>query len=464
MILTSIFKFRKPEGTDPVNIADVNANMDIIEMELNKRPEKTGAASEMTAVFSEGKEVKALEPGETLGTSLGKIAKLVTDYISFRKEVGDGSGAVSEALGGLKFGQDANGNWGYILPGTTEVIPFGRGESNWGGEIENADWEKVPSGIYSDFLKAIYKNGYLVAITVDGTILYTRDGEAWDKSKLEYQDCGLTDVDYDGEKFLVTGSYTSGGKTAGLLLATEDFKAYEQIQVQNSDDSETEYDIEYCAVYPKNGRFIIIARRKTDNYLPFFWYIGDLKSEWVHKGHISVRSDLTSTNFGASYKSIKAAVAKNSGDMFLWLQFEAKYSDCYISIYWFQCDINGAVGSCQIIHARNSYVFECKDTLFYCDMYGSNYNQDFFAKLESDRIKSISTVDNFTFVDGCYFNECEVFVTEHAMLVVKKGESISDKTASDMMEIVPENAMTCIVKAFGRPYIFGNRGLIMRPV
>ena len=88
MIFTSIFKLRKPEGTDPVDIADINGKMDIIEMALNSRPEKTGNASEMTAIFSEEKEVKVLVPGETLRTSLGKIAVLVTYYISFKIEVG----------------------------------------------------------------------------------------------------------------------------------------------------------------------------------------------------------------------------------------------------------------------------------------------------------------------------------------------------------------------------------------
>ncbi len=459
MILTNLFKLKKPEGTDPVDIADINGNMDLIEMALGNRPEKTGDASDMTVQFTEEKKVKELIPGETLKTSLGKIAGLFTDYISFKKETGEDSGAVTEALGGLKFGQDENGNWGYILPDTTEVIPFGRGESSWGGEIENAEWVKVPSGTYSDFLKAIYKNGYLVAITADGTILYTQDGEIWNDSKPEYQDCGLTDIDYDGEKFLITGSYTSGGRTAGLLLATEDFRAYEQIHVQNSDDSETEYDSEYCAVYPRNGMFIVIARRKNTDWHPFFWYIGDLKNEWVHKKPVIPSNSYIS---GASYISIKSAVAKNSGNMFLCTQFcKTLSSSIYNGVQWFRCDMIGAEENVRNIYTSSGRVFECKDTLFYCSVYGSGIK---FLKLKSDDIKDISTADSFTFIDGCYFNECEVFITEHAVLVVKKGENISEKTTSDLMEIAPENAMTCIVKAFGRPYIFGNRGLIMKPV
>ena len=47
MNLTSIFRLRKPEGTDPVNVEDFNDNFDVIDTELNKRPKKTGNASAM---------------------------------------------------------------------------------------------------------------------------------------------------------------------------------------------------------------------------------------------------------------------------------------------------------------------------------------------------------------------------------------------------------------------------------
>ena len=38
---------RKPDGTDPVNIEDFNDNFDVIDEELGKRLESTGAASDM---------------------------------------------------------------------------------------------------------------------------------------------------------------------------------------------------------------------------------------------------------------------------------------------------------------------------------------------------------------------------------------------------------------------------------
>ena len=63
---------------------------------------------------------------------------------------------------------------------------------------------------------------------------------------------------------------------------------------------------------------------------------------------------------------------------------------------------------------------------------------------------------------GVYFNGCELFINNHEMLVVRKGESIADKTVDDLIEIAPEMILNCITKAFGQLYIFGNQGVILR--
>lgn len=69
---------------------------------------------------------------------------------------------------------------------------------------------------------------------------------------------------------------------------------------------------------------------------------------------------------------------------------------------------------------------------------------------------------NYMFVDGVYFNGCELFINNHEMLVVKKGESIADKTLDDLIEIAPELTMNCVTKAFGQLFIFGNQGAILK--
>ena len=79
MKLTSIFRLRKPEGADPVNVEDFNDNFDVIDTELNKRPEKTGNASDMVTTFSQASSRTNLTPGEKISISFGKIMKWFVD-------------------------------------------------------------------------------------------------------------------------------------------------------------------------------------------------------------------------------------------------------------------------------------------------------------------------------------------------------------------------------------------------
>ena len=79
MILTEFFRLRKPEGTDPVNVEDFNDNFDVIDTELNNRPTKTGAATNMVTVFSQASARANLTSGETIATSFGKLMKWFAD-------------------------------------------------------------------------------------------------------------------------------------------------------------------------------------------------------------------------------------------------------------------------------------------------------------------------------------------------------------------------------------------------
>lgn len=79
MNLTTLFRLRKPEGTDPVNIEDFNDNFDVIDTELGKRPLKTDPASDMTVAFTQASSRTNLTTGEKLSVSLGKIMKFFAD-------------------------------------------------------------------------------------------------------------------------------------------------------------------------------------------------------------------------------------------------------------------------------------------------------------------------------------------------------------------------------------------------
>ena len=134
-------------------------------------------------------------------------------------------------------------------------------------EIENYRWIQMKSGIFSDFVKAIYKNDYLAAITADGKVVYTTDGEVWTVSVLEYEDCRLHDIDFDGSQFILVGSYLleeysdPDFSREGLILVTSDFNFYEKKNIMfNSGVA-----VDYLAVYPQNGKYIVVADRFTYN-------------------------------------------------------------------------------------------------------------------------------------------------------------------------------------------------------
>mgnify|MGYP005806010579 FL=1 len=79
MKLTTLFRLRKPDGTDPVNIEDFNDNFDVIDEELGKRLESTGAASDMTVAFEQASARTNLKTGEKISVSFGKIMKWFPD-------------------------------------------------------------------------------------------------------------------------------------------------------------------------------------------------------------------------------------------------------------------------------------------------------------------------------------------------------------------------------------------------
>ena len=138
-------------------------------------------------------------------------------------------------------------------------------------EIEDYRWIQQETGINGNFIKAIYNNEYLVAISKDGVIAYTMDGEVWNSFLLEYADCRLNDIDWDG--FILSGSYTDDGTSneTGLILTTNDFRNYNKINIENE-------DTEYLCVYPVNGKYIVFGVSSSAKAI--LGYIGNFESAW----------------------------------------------------------------------------------------------------------------------------------------------------------------------------------------
>lgn len=164
MKLTEFFRLRMPDGTDPVNIEDFNDNFEVIDKELKKRISSGESASDVTVEFEAAESRQPLKSGEKLSVLMGKAHRFFTDLktvafsgkygdLSERPTLGGAAGykvadndttnnseflatarvayehgleidAISRDLGGLSFGQDADGNWGYKIGGADTVVPF----------------------------------------------------------------------------------------------------------------------------------------------------------------------------------------------------------------------------------------------------------------------------------------------------------------------------------------------------
>lgn len=53
-------------------------------------------------------------------------------------------------------------------------------------------------------------------------------------------------------------------------------------------------------------------------------------------------------------------------------------------------------------------------------------------------------------------------VNRHGILIIPKNKNISDMTVADVMEIAPEVSLNAITKSFGKIFVFGNQGTIIK--
>lgn len=97
MQLTPNFRLRKPDGTDPVDVKDLNDNMDVLDTEVAKKMDKTGDASNVVNKFTQAGSRANLTSGEKLSLSLGKVMKWFADLktVAFSGSYSDLSGKPS---------------------------------------------------------------------------------------------------------------------------------------------------------------------------------------------------------------------------------------------------------------------------------------------------------------------------------------------------------------------------------
>ena len=318
-------------------------------------------------------------------------------------------------------------------------------------EIEDFRWIQGQSGIRSDFVKAIFQNGYLAAITADGAIVYSTDGEVWEVVRIDAEGCKLNDIDWDGERFLLVGSRMEvGGTTSGekgLIMSTADFKSLVKI-------NDLPYN-EYFSIFPQNGKYSMLAQ-KGDTIYSIFTDLtenGTQEIELEIKGKIIQNGTIAKSTNGVlvCIQSYEYGVGSMAGIVVNYIDIVKVENNSVRNLLSFAGSRNPNIIS----------VFECKDILYLMYLQDTD-NYKLNKVTGSDEIMTVCMGQNFAFKNGVYFNGCQIFINNHEMMVVRKDENIADKTLEDLIEIAPETTMNCIMRAFGRLYIFGNQGAILK--
>ena len=319
-------------------------------------------------------------------------------------------------------------------------------------DVADYGWIQQQIGINGNFVRTIFNNQYLVGITENGIIAYTADGEVWQTVVPDYVDIRLNDIAWDGNRFLVAGSCRNEDEDTKkdypripLLLSIADFAKHEPINIISSSDPliPTSFvDLEdILAIYPENNKYVILALRQNS---PNRFYL--------------IYTDLSSFCEKDEYPQVSTiaypfSIAKSSHGMIM------GYLKEYGSIYKLEKD--GLKPVLENNVSNRLYVFESKDEFYYMGLTES-HKYELRKILSTLETTLISSNINCMFSDGVYYNGCQLFINNHSMLIVKKGESIGEKTLDDLVEIAPEATMTFIEKAFGQLFIFGNQGLILK--
>ena len=146
MKLTTFLSLKKPDYTDSADVQDFNDNMDAIDKKLQDMSTATGDLSNGKIFTAKATDRADINSGETIGTIIGKVMKWFADlkpaafadiadndnttasgYVasaSVVKQHGDEIDKANKELGGLYFGKNSSGQYGYATTDGGDIHPF----------------------------------------------------------------------------------------------------------------------------------------------------------------------------------------------------------------------------------------------------------------------------------------------------------------------------------------------------
>lgn len=331
-------------------------------------------------------------------------------------------------------------------------------------DIEDYRWDRVRvEGVTGTFVQAVYENETLVAITKDGMIVYTKDGENWSKVQLDIEGTyELTDVIWDGRRYVMVGSCEEIVDQEyiyhGFIVVTEDLMDFNIIHAND------EYS-RYYAVIEKDGKYIVISKESAVNrsYGAINANIGSIEN-WDSrlKEQITtleyptyINATTTGQDFAKVTCDCQIIIAKNTRGGILYVKFfhDGRYSPTERT-YWTQDwhAFNGRLSFSGNLMAG----FECKGKIY---VYTSD---NLLFKVNTDTGEKYNAGGDVFYKNAVYYDKSEIFLNEYGIVIVRNGENISEKTEDDLIEITYDFSMELIIKAFTGLYIFGTGGNILK--
>lgn len=334
-------------------------------------------------------------------------------------------------------------------------------------DVEDFVWNEVGTrSVDGAFKKSIFGNNTLVAVTEGGTVIYSKDGENWDEALFEANaEYKIIDVVWDGKRFVFAANDP-------VIITTEDFQEYKRYAIS---------DVKrlYAIFYNADSTYTVIAAKMSvysNNYTFSTVFckgtLEDMKTVTI----IDSVTHHTEEDCLMAIKNLYIKTAHSSNIIICYIKEKASASDTYshqvgISedgtsvkklLASYGTSAGGNLPAGVYYGASNKYkVFSFKNAVYYMDTLEENKELIRLKDLSDEKGDVVSAGKDWGFIGGVYFNKCDVLVNANQMLVVKSGEHLADKVIEDLIDITYDFAITNIIKAFEKIYLFGTGGHIL---
>lgn len=338
--------------------------------------------------------------------------------------------------------------------GKTNIVTTA--ESAATAEIEDYKWIAASAGDGQAFIKAAFGDSMLAAITADGGVTYSADGENWEwQSVGDYVFC---DILWDGARFIIVGGHNEDGKDYGLIIITTDFTDLDVRTKCTDSDASNQY--RFFGIAKVNNKYAVMVQQNGSSQQQLISWVGDLDT-WDTK--TVIRKVIRNGSF--SWTAFHVELVRNTSGFMLYAKGTGNNSGYSHDVYTSSDGVvfnNQATLTSTSTNAINNWikVMSLRDELYFMYLVNDQTYNIYKVLSAMDRVL-VSTGINYQFVGGAYYDNTLVFINNHNMLLVKNNESLTDKALSDMFEISYDYSFNSIIKAFDKLYILCNQGYIL---